>query len=342
MERQINSNRVEAELLRWKEKEDRFRQLFSFEMSTNKAFLKEKLRDYERILQKYKGSRDPNERFTLQMLRQERRHLEKQLYPNRLVRVVRRLIINPIRRYFTQRGTRIHDKANQQAIFQQMKDIGLDAHYSKATKMMKQENKDFSLPISDYLGKDQRLENQLIFRQTEDGSYNLTANRVSLINDNNPSENRRYTFDLENGQGLQPSETLNLLRGRAVCKAGNWMCLDLSDRDASGNYKMKTFPSSFGYDLEKSLQMAGIKELNDPAKKASLITALGKGERMPVTIGRKSFFIEANPQHKSINIFDKDNMKISAGEAQGKQNIINMKQGQNLSAKSRKNGMRMN
>lgn len=339
---QVNANRIEAELLRWKEKEDRFRQLFSFDMSTNKAFLKEKLRDYERIIHRYKNTQNPTERFTLQMLRQERKHIEKQLYPNLLVRMVRRFVINPVRRYFIQREISIHKKANQKDVFRQMRDIGMDSHFSKATRMMKQENKDFSLPITHYVEDSQRMENQLLFNQAEDGSHKLTAHRVSLINENNAAENRSHTFDLQDGERFQAREAFNLLNGRAVCKSGNWMCLDLNDRDAAGNYRMKTFPSSHGYDIEKSLQTAGVKEIKDPAKKEGLITALGRGEKVSVTIGRKSFLIEANPQHKSINIYNKDNLKVSSAVAQGKQNVVDIKQGQNLSGPARRNGMKMN
>lgn len=71
------SNRVEAELMNWQQKEQKFQSLFSFELSSNKALLREKLHDFERIAVKYKNTTDPDERFTLQMLKQERRHLEK-------------------------------------------------------------------------------------------------------------------------------------------------------------------------------------------------------------------------------------------------------------------------
>ena len=63
--------------------------LFSFSLSSNRALLKEKLEYYERIAARYRGTQDQEERFALRMLRQERNRIEKQLYPNPLIRLLR-------------------------------------------------------------------------------------------------------------------------------------------------------------------------------------------------------------------------------------------------------------
>jgi hypothetical protein len=88
---------VETELNQWRSGEERFSKLFSFSLSSNKALLKEKLQYYDRIAAKHKGTQDLDERFALRMLQQERSKIEKQLYPNPVIRLLRRLLVAPVK-----------------------------------------------------------------------------------------------------------------------------------------------------------------------------------------------------------------------------------------------------
>lgn len=97
MNNQLPVNRVEMELSQWRSREERFSKLFSFNLSSNRPLLKEKLQYYERIAAKYKGTQDLDERFALRVLRQERNNVEKQLFPNLLIRLLRRLLVAPVR-----------------------------------------------------------------------------------------------------------------------------------------------------------------------------------------------------------------------------------------------------
>lgn len=92
-----------------------------------------------------------------------------------------------------------------------------------------------------------------------------------------------------------------------------WMKLDLEAKTDKGEYPFKTFYQNYGFDLEKTLSQLPIKELNDPEKRGRLISSLNRGNIHAVTLeksaGDEKAFIAANPQFKSISLYDKD-MKL--------------------------------
>lgn len=86
--------------------------MFSFSFSSNKALLKEKLQYYDRIAAKYKGTHELHERFALRMLQQERGKIEKQLYLNSVIRLLRRLLVAPIKEHIVIRQDKNQAKKN--------------------------------------------------------------------------------------------------------------------------------------------------------------------------------------------------------------------------------------
>ncbi len=122
---------------------------------------------------------------------------------------------------------------------------------------------------------------------------------------------------LNKGQGVTMKEAYNLLNGRAVHKElankegekyQAWLQLDFKQTDSRGNYKIKQFHQNFGYDVEKALSAHPIKELQNEQEKARLVESLKKGNRQSVTFiengNQQKAFVEANPQFKSINVYD--------------------------------------
>ena len=77
---------------------------------------------------------------------------------------------------------------------------------------------------------------------------------------------------------------------------------------------MNTYHSGYGYDLEKVLTSLPIKEIIDKENKSRIIQSLEKGNTVQVTFNRdqKEFkmFIEANPQFKSMNVYDNTMKKV--------------------------------
>jgi len=85
-----------------------------------------------------------------------------------------------------------------------------------------------------------------------------------------------------------------------------WNKLDFSSKDQRGNYETKTFKV---YELESKLAQFPIKELGSDESKKQLIQSLERGNRQTVTMELPNGTeykrqLEANPQFKTINLYD--------------------------------------
>ncbi len=343
-------NRVEAELGQWRSREDRFSKLFSFSLSSNRALLKEKLHYYDRIAAKYKGTQNPDERFALRVLRQERNRMEKQLYPNLLVRLLRRLLVAPVREQITIRKDNRKAEDNSQALHQQVQRAGFADMSAKINEEMKQGHQQFSIPVSYYLNDKERLDHHLSFVKDQSGVYQFDGYKTTLYNESKPDEKRQQYFRMNDEQRVNTTEAYNLLAGRCVHNGGTWMQLDFNDKDQQGNFRIKQFHADYGYNLEKALQQLPLKELLNKSETDKLQSELKNGSRVSVSFVKdgkeQRFYIEANPQFKSVNIYDEHSRKITLHSALGNKTMDSMKVAHKVNEQqqqhqAKKNGMKI-
>ncbi len=82
---------------------------------------------------------------------------------------------------------------------------------------------------------------------------------------------------------------------------------------------MDHYHQNYGYDLEASLEKHSIKELNTPKYKEDLLNSLKKGNLQSVTFvvaGVESkMYVEANPQFKTLNVYDGNLERINHRES---------------------------
>lgn len=207
-------------------------------------------------------------------------------------------------------------------------------------KMQKQTPK-FMLLHQASFGKDETV-STLHFRKSDQSEmYFFNKYDVTFKSENKP-EAVSQTFYLNKGNSITLKEAYNLMNGRAVNKDltnkegqiyNAWIQLDMKNSEQNGNFKIKQFHQNYGFDLEKALSKLSIKELSNENEKTALLNSLQKGNRQAVTISQNGSdqrqFIEANPQFKSINIYD-TNMNRQASR-QKKQEA--QAQGENQSSK---------
>jgi len=126
-------------------------------------------------------------------------------------------------------------------------------------------------------------------------------------------------FWIERGKGFTAEQASNLIQGRSVYRDDllniggipykAWVKLDFDNpKDRNQNYKTNQYHDpSYGFDLPKILDKYNIKELNDPAKREVLESALRSGNRPLITTikdGQESkLFIEAVPRYNQVNLF---------------------------------------
>jgi len=165
-----------------------------------------------------------------------------------------------------------------------------------------------------------KLESTLHFsRSKETDMYFFNRHNAVLKNDVGTTE---QTFYVNKGHGVTLKEAFNLLEGRAVYKELTpkegeryhaWIQLDFKQKEENGNYKTKQFHENYGYNLAETLQKFPIKELLDEQKRDRVMMSLQKGNLQSVTIemGGKDqqYFIQANPQFKSLTIYDNAGLK---------------------------------
>ena len=321
-------NRIENDLNQWRSREERFTSLFPSGIAHSKAFLKEKLNYYDTVAARYKGTFNQEERFALHLLKQERNRIGKQLYPNLLIRLLRGFIL-PLKQQQVVKQTAKQTAGNEQALREILFKTGFGNAISKLEQTIKQGQQAFSIPVSYYINEKERLDFSLSFNKDHNGQYQFESYKAALKNEYKPEESRFQNFSIEQGNTVTATQAYNLLAGRAIQKEhiiegsrqSTWMQLDFNDKDALGNYRMKEFHPGYGYDLKSILQQLPLRELMNNPEIEKLENALKSGSRYAVSILKEGkeqkFFIEANPQFKSVNIYDEHSKKVSLSSALG-------------------------
>jgi hypothetical protein len=350
MNEQLPVNRVEMELNQWRSREERFSKLFSFSLSNNSSLLKEKLHHYEHIATKYKDSQNLDERFALRMIKQERIRMLKQLYPNLLVRLVRRVLVVPLIEQIAVRQNLKEMEQNSQLLHEQVQRIGFSDLSTRIDQQIRKGQDQFTIPISHYINEKERLNHELSFVKDQRGHYQFEGYKTTLQNESKLEENRSHCFKIQEGYSIDTIQAYNLLAGRSVQKEGVWIQLDLNDKDPNGNYRIKEFHSGYGYDLEKAVQQLPLKGLSNKIEADKLLDALKLGSRQSVILMRNGnehrFYIEANPQFKTVNIYDEHSRKVTLATVLGNKTMETVKQMQKNNEhqeenQSKRNGMRI-
>jgi hypothetical protein len=161
------------------------------------------------------------------------------------------------------------------------------------------------------------FEAALHFRKADNADmYFLNSYSASLKRSN--GDKMEHTFYVNKGKGVTAKEAYNLLEGSAVFKELSnkegqtykaWIQLDFKEKEENGHYKVKQFHENYGYDLGATLNNFPIKELQEAQQRERLMMSLQKGNIQGVTMvvegKEQQFFLQANPQYKTVTIYDK-------------------------------------
>lgn len=200
-------------------------------------------------------------------------------------------------------------------------------------KMQKQ-TPEFQLTHNTKFGNDD-VKAALHFKKSDQTDmYFFNRYQVSLTPEQS-KDRMEQTFYINKEGSITLKEAYNLMNGRAVNKDltnkegqvyNAWMQMDFKQTDNNGNYKLKQYHQNYGYDLVSALEKHPIKELSNEQDKARLVESLQKGNRQSATFVQngteQKHFIEANPQFKTINVYDSNMQRLHSKQGQ------NEKQGQ--------------
>ena len=218
-------------------------------------------------------------------------------------------------------------------------------------------NSEFQLTAVSEINRKQ-FEAKLQFRKSDNSDmYFFNSYTASLQKSN--GEKVEQKFYLDKGKGVTAKEAYNLLEGRAVYKELTnkanepykaWIQIDFSSKDKNNNHEMKQFHENYGYDLMAVLSKYALPALLDSEKEKALLQSLQKGNVQSVMIEKEGravkAFIEANPQFKTINLYDgefkrvqKENLEQYRSLDQAKSPDLNVDLTQSIS-KEQKNSQK--
>jgi len=193
-------------------------------------------------------------------------------------------------------------------------------------KKMAEGKPEFQLLFSTHYDKD-RLTASLQFRKSDNADMYF-LNRYEAILQKPALGSKAQTFYLDNGRGITMKEAYNLLDGRSVNKNlknkenisyNAWVKLDFDNKDAHGNAKLLQYHQNYGYNLNQELARLPIFPM--PAEDLKqLVASLEKGNVQETNIqgveNRQSVYVAANPQFKTLDLFDKDMKPLTKEDKQ--------------------------
>lgn len=190
----------------------------------------------------------------------------------------------------------------------------------------------------------------LSFRNSENTDmYFFNSYHATLTRSN--GEMKDQAFYMNKGKGVTAKEAYNLLEGRAVYKELEnregqkyhaWLQIDFSKRDKSNNHELNQFHEAYGYDLKEALAKFPIRDMKEPDLRDILLSSLQKGNLQAVAFekegGAVRMFVEANPQYKTINLYDNELKRVPKEELQkyqveGKDKVAGKEVGKDKDAK---------
>lgn len=209
---------------------------------------------------------------------------------------------------------------------------------SELENQLKKEAGEFSLVYKTEVNK-RNLEATLHFKKSDTTDMYFFNKYDVKANVERNKDTLAQTFYLNKGQGVTLKEAYNLLNGRAVHKELTdkqdqkyqaWIQLDFNAKDKNGNYERKQFHQNYGYDLAEALSYYPIKEMMKETEKEKLLRSLEKGNVQMVTLETPDkdvkVFIEANPQYKSINLYNSKMQNLTQEQRQEMMKRVDVKE----------------
>ncbi|WP_433780503.1 hypothetical protein [Flavobacterium anhuiense] len=170
---------------------------------------------------------------------------------------------------------------------------------------------------------------ELNFKRSEQTDmYFFNSYHVNLQKEENKPCLEQTFYINKDSASITMKEAYNLMEGRSVNKElknkegesyNCWLKINFKESDSQGNFKLNQYHQNYGYDLEASVAKHSIKELNTPQYKDDLLNSLKKGNLQSATfvVGgvESKMYVEANPQFKTVNVYDANFQRINHRES---------------------------
>ncbi|SDL67541.1 hypothetical protein SAMN04487898_12288 [Pedobacter sp. ok626] len=253
-------------------------------------------------------SASPDEKLVLAMLKKTTARLEKQIYPNPVLRVLRRL------------KSLVYDRPVQTARLRQLKadnivslsselgSIGVNPERLNLEKRLDFENPRLDIAVVSAYGADHNFQMKLHMEKNDSEAYQLNGYTAMLKDPVNPEKSRSYTFDAAGG--INAREAAKLLQGRSVLKhyqigenrmGSKWLQLDFKNLDIDGKPVLKEMGADYEFNISQQVAKIASALEKWELTSARVLDGLEKGNQILLKgVGGETTFLEANAIDKQV------------------------------------------
>jgi hypothetical protein len=312
MEQRIN--RVNDAIRSWDQSEKEHGVLHPKSVGTP-ASARTRLRALEIIQASFRNTKDPAEQISLLFLKDETSRLRAEALKSKYNW---RYIVNFLLKRFTVNrvATKINrlEEKNNENFLQSLRTSGFGQFVNEIKELIKQGKKDFTFTAPFQNNVKEATDFKLNIGYDPKDGHSFNNYQAQYVNKMNPGEIRQHTFSVI-ADGHNPQEIMSLMAGKAIYDSVNgWKQLDLTDKDARGNYKLST-TNSADFDLEKNCEGLPFWNKLTPSEQAGAILKMQSGRDAPVTfthIGAKhKVYLEAFPLKQQIATVDERGKSVN-------------------------------
>lgn len=241
--------------------------------------------------------------------------LQKQLYPNRFLRLYHQLKGMVWDRPRHLRKFQAKRLENIAALTTLMKSSGMAGLSGKLEKTLDFESKELSISGMELMADQGKL--MVTLQLDKQGLGNYKAQEYLMVWNTQDEQVRSCRIPVDSGIAL--SEAFNMLQGRAVCKAfenvegkmiRQWVQLDV--QAARTEKPIVAFLPDQGFDLKKALQETGVHLECYGLLKEQTLKLLESGHQVGFQLrGKEDFKLQANPGNKGLDFFGRDGSAIT-------------------------------
>lgn len=240
--------------------------------------------------------------------------LRKDLYPNPIVRFLKRVQNELVNRPIYLFQLKDWKKESAKLIQEQFKSAGFNHLVGKIDKELDFEREKIHLKSVSNVNGNDKLEVTVRLAKIDEGAYQYRNYTATLITENGETKSATF-FPNDN---IKISDALNLLEGRPIFKTSHhsesnvWMQLGQVRGEEEGILKLHRYAPDFEYELKKILLEHSIKlEMYGIS-----INAVQKGIEAGNSVGfevpeKGKFYLSANPLKNTLNFFDAEKKPIS-------------------------------
>ncbi|GAA4131886.1 hypothetical protein GCM10022216_02350 [Sphingobacterium kyonggiense] len=309
-------NRAEQLWKNWEEKQKRLESLAGLGSESNSMIGKLKYDFLRQGLYRLSVNPSEKEQLYLHVIRSVTARLEKQLYPNPVIRTLHRLKVLLHDRPAHLKMFERQKAENMEQLTTQLKTSGFASFTGKLDNYLDYERAQISIPMTTQLADKGTMDIILKLERDRTGHYRFTEYQAGLYRDG--SMQCSYTFPAEGK--VTAIEAANLLEGRPVSKsyrtangsiAQKWVQLDFRENGS----KLIEFHAGYGYDLKKEIMAVASGLGVDGLGRDKIIRDLEAGKLIAMEVPDKGrYYLHANPADRSVSVLDAGKRPVALSE----------------------------